>query len=136
MKKIRLNNLTEVEIYDISDTVDRLSISILNADSNAMEELFSNADNTSVIQYYVGTELMKGYAGYTELQGYNKKMNQTISTDYTTTDASTESGFVETKADIFSVTLTKPAQITIITTQVEQNTANIDYVAMETGVEL
>lgn len=84
---------------------------VLNGNSTDLETLFKDSDNLAVLQYYVGTELMKGYSGYTQLQKYEKLMNQTISTDYSTTDSSTESGFAEEKADISVITLVKPEKI-------------------------
>lgn len=105
MKKIRLANGSEYEIYYISESSGTLKISILDADSEAMEEVLRNADNTSVIQYYVGIDLMKGYARYTKLSKYEKLMDQLISIDYNTPDETTESGFSETHADILSIYL-------------------------------
>lgn len=136
MKKIRLVDQTEYEVYNIACVGNVLTIEILNADSNAMEAAFSASDNLAVIQYYVGTELIKGYAGYTALQQYSKKKNQTISTDYNTPDPSTPSGFAEKAADVLTLTLIKPEEIEVVSAQTEQNRADIDYIAMETGVEV
>lgn len=134
MKKIRLTNQTEIEVYNISDTKESLTISFLNADSNNMETVFSSAENLTIIQYFVGTDLMKGYAGFTRLQKYEKQMGVTISIDYTTPDSSTESGFAETTVDILTITMIKPSKIREVAAETAQNTADIDYIAMETGV--
>ncbi len=136
MKKIRLLDQTELEVYNISDAGNTLSIDMLNADSSAMEAVFSNADNLAIIQYFVGSDLIKGYAGYTEIQRYQKNMGQVISIDYATPDSSTKSGFAEEVADIFTVILIKPEKIESVEAQTEQNRADIDYIAMETGVEV
>lgn len=136
MKKIGLVDQTEYEVYNIACVDNALTIEMLNADSNAMEAAFSASDNLAVIQYYVGTELIKGYAGYTALQQYSKKKNQTISTDYNTPDTSTSSGFAEKAADVLALTLIKPEEIEVVSAQTKQNRADIDYIAMETGVEV
>lgn len=136
MKKIRFSNQTELEIYNISGSDNSLTVEVLNGDSTELETLFSNPDNLSTIQYYVGTELMKGYAGYTQLQEHCKRMDRTISVDYATPDDSTESGFAEEKADISVITLVKPDRMDAIEAQTAQNAADIAYVAMESGVEL
>ena len=136
MKKIRLVDNTELEIYNIFDNGNILVIDILNADANSTEAMFSNTENLTIIQYYVGTELLKAYAGYTQMQEYRKKLAQTIAIDYSTPDAGTASGFVESKADILTVTLVKPAPIVEVAEQTQQNTADIDYIAMETGVNV
>ena len=136
MKKIRFSDDTELEIYNISNSNNTLTIEVLNGNSTDLETLFSDSDNLSVIKYFVGTDLMKGYAGYTQLSEYKKMINQTISTDYNTTDSTTESGFAEKKADISTITLVKPAKIDSVSDQTEQNTADIAYLAMESGVDL
>lgn len=136
MKKIRFSDNTELEIYNISCSGNTLTVEVLNGNSTDLETLFNDSDNLAVIQYYVGTELVKGYSGYTQLQKYEKRMNQTISTDYSTTDSSTESGFAEEKADISVITLTKPEKIEAVADKTEQNAADIAYLAMESGVDL
>ncbi len=150
MTKIRLVDGTEYEIYNKSDTDTSLTIRILNADSTAMQTALTNKTNMAVIQYYVGTELIKAYADFVNLQGYRVYMNQTISIDYNTLDKTTASGFAETKANIFEAYITKTAAITTVATQTSANTeqiidvaqtvaktkADIDYIAMETGVSL
>ena len=136
MKKIRFSDNTELEIYNISCSGNTLTVEILNGNSTDLETLFKDSDNLAVLQYYVGTELVKGYSGYTQLQKYEKRMNQTISTDYNTPDSSTESGFAEEKADISVITLVKPEKIEAVADKTEQNSADIAYLAMESGVDL
>lgn len=107
MKKIRLVDGAEYEINAISDAYGNLQISMLDVDASEMEKVFLDADNLAAILYYVGTDLMKGYARYTVLSRYEKKMNQLISIDYTVPDETTESGFAETRAATFTVVLCK-----------------------------
>lgn len=136
MKKIRLVDQTEIEIYNITQSGDTLQIDILNGDASALEETFKDADNLSVIQYYVEEDLMIAYARFDQLQSYVKRMSQVLAVDYTIEDETTDSGFAETKADVLTVTLAKLPKIVDVANQTDQNTADIDYIAMETGVNV
>ena len=136
MKKIRLVDQTEIEIYNTTQSWDTLQIDILNGDATALEEIFKDADNLSVIQYYVGEDLMIAYARFDQLQSYTKRMSQVLAVDYTIEDETTDSGFAETKADVLTVTLAKLPKIEAVEDQAEQNRADIDYIAMETGVNV
>ena len=136
MKKIRLVDQTEIEIYNITQSGDTLQIDILNGDASTLEETFKDSDNLAVIKYYVDTYLMCAYAKFDQLQSYTKRMNQVLSVDYTTPDESTESGFEEVKADVLTITLSKLPEIVVVADQTEQNRADIDYIAMETGVNV
>lgn len=136
MKKIRLVDQTEIEIYNITQSGDTLQIDILNGDATALEETFKDADNLSVIQYYVEEDLMIAYARFDQLQSYVKRMSQVLAVDYTIEDETTDSGFAETKADVLTVTLAKLPKIESVEDQTEQCRADIDYIAMETGVNV
>lgn len=136
MKKIRLVDQTEIEIYNITQSGDTLQIDILNGDATALEETFKDADNLSVIQYYIEEDLMTAYARFDQLQSYTKRMGQVLAVDYTIEDETTDSGFAETKADVLAVTLAKLPKIVDVANQTDQNTADIDYIAMETGVNV
>ena len=136
MKKIRLVDQTEIEIYNITQSGDTLQIDILNGDATALEETFKDADNLSVIQYYVEEDLMIAYARFDQLQSYVKRMSQVLAVDYTIEDETTDSGFAETKADVLTVTLAKLPKIVDVANQTDQNTADIDYIATETGVNV
>ncbi len=136
MKKIRLVDQTEIEIYNITQSGDTLHIDILNGNATSLETTFADADNLSVIQYYVDTDLMCAYAKFDQLQSYIKRMDQVLSVDYTTPDETTDSGFAETKADVLTITLAKLPKIVAVASQTDQNTADIDYIAMETGVNV
>ena len=113
MKKIRLVDQTEIEIYNITQSGDTLQIDILNGDATALEETFKDADNLSVIQYYIEEDLMIAYARFDQLQSYTKRMGQ-----------------------VLTVTLAKLPKIVDVANQTDQNTADIDYIAMETGVNV
>lgn len=136
MKKIRLVDQTEIEIYNITQSGDTLQIDILNGDATALEETFKDADKLSVIQYYIEEDLMIAYARFDQLQSYTKRMSQVLAVDYTIEDETTDSGFAETKADVLTVTLAKLPKIVDVANQTDQNTADIDYIAMETGVNV
>lgn len=136
MKKIRLVDQTEIEIYNITQSGDTLHIDILNGNATSLETTFADADNLSAIQYYVDTDLMCAYAKFDQLQSYIKRMDQVLSVDYTTPDETTDSGFAETKADVLTITLAKLPKIVAVANQTDQNTADIDYIAMETGVNV
>ena len=101
MKKIRLVDQTEIEIYNITQSGDTLQIDILNGDATALEETFKDADNLSVIQYYVEEDLMIAYARFDQLQSYVKRMSQVLAVDYTIEDETTDSGFAETNSKNF-----------------------------------
>ena len=58
------------------------------------------------------------------------------STDYATEDPETESGFKEETTDRCIVTMRKVSMLVSVAGQTAQNTANIDYLAMEAGIEL
>ena len=103
---------------------------------DSVVETFSDQTKTAVMRYYVGVDLMEGYAGYTKLQGAVYQPDVTVGIDYTQTDPTTESGFVETKVNLLTVTMQKASAISLVARQTDQNTANIDYIAMETGVDL
>lgn len=136
MKKIRFVDQTEIEIYNIVQSGETLRIDILNGDATALEGVFKDADNLAVIQYYVDADMMVAYARFNQLQSYTKRMNQVLAVDYTIENETTGSGFAETKADVFTVTLTKLPKIEVVEDQTAQNRADIDYIAMETGVNV
>lgn len=115
MNKIRFANDVEMEISAISQSGTTLSIEVETSDVNAMIEAFKdNPDQTSVMRYYVGTDLLRGYAGFTELAGIQYTPDVVKSIDYTTTDASTESGFVEETVDKVIVTMEKPDAVAVL----------------------
>ena len=136
MKKIRLVDQKEIEMYNITQSGDTLQIDILNGDASTLEETFKDSDSLSVIQDYIEEDLMIAYARFDQLQSYVKRMSQVLAVDYTIEDETTDSGFAETKADVLTVTLAKLPKIVDVANQTDQNTADIDYIAMETGVNV
>lgn len=71
MKKIVFKSGKELEIDGISQSGNSLHISVLSKDVASIIETFSNPDNTAVMRYYVGIDLMCGYAGFKKLRGSN-----------------------------------------------------------------
>lgn len=127
MKKIRFVDGTETEIYDISDSGKVLSIQILNGDSNEMETKFSDKENLATIKYFVGTDLIKGYARYTNLTHYIKEKSKVISIDYETPDSESDSGFAEKKADVLTMYIAREenASLDALAAKVTKNTSDI-----------
>ena len=110
MKKIIFSDNTELEISNISETGSGLKMEIDSSDVNSIIQKFNNSpDKTSVMRYYAGIDLLRGYSGYTEMASLQYVPHVTTSVDYETTDDTTESGFSETYADKITVTMQKPA---------------------------
>lgn len=137
MHKIRFANDKEMEVSGVTQAGDTLKIEIETADVNSVAASFrDNAAATSRIKYYVGSDLLRGYAGYTKMTGIEFTPDVVTNVDYETEDATTESGFAEVKVDKVSVTMQRVDKVTRIAAAAEQLAANLDYVAMETGIEL
>lgn len=136
MNKIVFSDNTEIQISDITQSGDNLTVIIDTSDINSVIEKFRNKSATAVMRYYTGIDLIRGYAGFTEMQDVKFEPNIVTNIDYTITDQTTESGFVETVTDRCIVSMKKVSMLVSIAAQTAQNTANLDYVAMETGIEL
>lgn len=136
MNKIAFSNNTEIQILSVTQSGDTLTISIDTNDVNSVIEAFSDKEATSVMRYYSGVDLIRGYSGFTELQNVVFTPNVTADIDYEIEDETTASGFSETFVDRCVVTMRKVSALTAVANQTVQNTANIDYLAMETGIEL
>lgn len=137
MHKIRFANDKEMEVSGVTQAGDTLKIEIETADVNSVAASFrDNAAATSRIKYYVGSDLLRGYAGYTKMTGIEFTPDVVTNVDYETEDATAESGFAEVKVDKVSVTMQRVDKVTRIAAAAEQLAANLDYVAMETGIEL
>lgn len=109
MNKLRFANGNEMEIESISQTNDILNISIETSDVNAVINAFNeNPEQTSVMRYYSGTDLLRGYSGFTNMVKVEYVPRVVKSIDYSETDASTESGFVEEVVDYVHITMSKP----------------------------
>ena len=64
------------------------------------------------MRYYVGTDLIRGYAGYTKLTGIEYQPDVVQEVDYSIEDDTTESGFVETVSDVVTVKMRKSVEAT------------------------
>ena len=117
MDKIKFNDGTKLPLHNISSTSEQLTFSVLDDVRNGLEDICKDTDNVSVIQYInvndetQDEEILKGYAGYTNLVSMKTEYGVITNIDYETTDDTTESGFVEETHDITSVALRKPTQI-------------------------
>lgn len=136
MNKILFSDNTEMQIEKVTQSGDVLNISINTSDATSVIAKFRDKSATSVMRYYSGIDLIRGYAGFTMLQRVSFAPNVIINIDYETEDKETESGFLEQTADQCTVTMKKKPLIVSVAGQTAQNTANIDYLAMETGIVL
>lgn len=137
MNKIRFANDTEMEVSGVTQAGDILKIETDTADVNAVIGSFrDNLAATSRMRYYVGTDLLRGYTGYTLLTGVEFTPDVVSGIDYETEDETTESGFAEIKEDKVTVIMRRVDKVTQVAAAAEQLAANLDYVAMETGIEL
>lgn len=136
MNKIIFANQTEIEISDITQSGDTLIVTINTNDVNSVIGKFRDESATSVMRYYSGIDLIRGYSGFTIFETVKFVPDVVVNINYGETDQYTDSGFVEEKADQCVVTMKKKPLISSIASQTAKNTANIDYLAMESGVEL
>ncbi len=136
MNKIVFSDNSEIQIFGVSQSADTLLITIDTSDVNDLAQKFQNRSLTKVMRYYAGIDLIRGYSGYTNLKNISYTPAVTVSVDYATEDPTTESGFSEERADKCVVTMEKTSMLASVAGQTAQNTANIDYLAMEAGLEL
>lgn len=136
MNKIIFADSTEIQITDVTQAGDILTVTIDTPDANAVIETFRRPSATSVMRYYTDTDLIRGYAGFVKMDNVSFTPDVVIGTNYEVTDKATESGFAEETTDRCVVTMRKVSMLASVAGQVAQNTANIDYIAMETGTEL
>lgn len=136
MNRIVFSDNTEIQINEVSQAADALSITIDTSDINELSEKFQNKSLTKVMRYYSGIDLIRGYSGYTNLKNISYIPQVTVSVDYSTEDPTTESGFVEETVDRCIVVMARASMLASVAGQTAQNTANIDYLAMEAGLEL
>ena len=110
MHKIRFSNDTEIEVSGVSQAGDTLSIQIETSDLNAVREAFKDKpEATRRMRYYVGADLLRGYAGYTRLAKVEYHPDVVKDIDYSVEDDTTESGFAETVVDMVTVQMQKVA---------------------------
>ena len=99
-RRIRFVDLKEVEIYNIVENGDSLSISFMNGDMELLKATFQDSENCAVLQYYVGYDLFKAYNDFVVYVSIKEDANVLISKDETVVDDSTPSGYAEVRADI------------------------------------
>lgn len=136
MNKIVFSDNTEIQITEATQAKDILSITIDTSNVNALSEKFRDKALTKVMRYYSGIDLIRGYSGYTNLKSISYTPGVTVSVDYSVEDPATESGFAEETVDRCVVTMERASMLASVAGQTAQNTANIDYLAMEAGLEL
>ncbi|WP_321024801.1 hypothetical protein [Eisenbergiella porci] len=137
MNKIRFANDIEMEVAGVSQAGDSLQIELETTDVNAAINSFrNNAAATSRMRYYVGADLLRGYTGYTKLVEVEFQPDVVTGIDYEIEDGTTESGFSEIKMDKVTVSMKRVDKVAQVAAAAEQLAANLDYVAMETGVEI
>lgn len=137
MKKIRFANESEIEVADVSASGDTIRITVEGTGVDDISEIFKNNPSlTSRLLFIVGSDIIRGYAGYTDLEKIEYIPDVVKNVDYTIADNTTESGFAEEKADTIVVSMRKVDKVLQVAAAAEQIAANLDYVAMETGVEL
>ena len=135
MNKIRFANVTEMEVAGVTQSGDALHIEVDTADMNAVIEKFrSNSAVTSVMRYYVGTDLLRGYAGYTKLANIQYVPDVLRDINYEVVDPATASGFQETRADSVTVTMQKTQEgIDAITAQLANHENEISVLKTDMG---
>lgn len=136
MNKIVFSDNTEIQISNVTQSGDILRIAVDTPDANSVIAKFRDKSATAVMRYYAGLDLIRGYAGYTKLQDMSFMPDIVVATNYEIEDTTTESGFLEQTTDRCVVTMKKTSMLASVAAQTVQNTANLDYMAMETGIEL
>lgn len=107
MKKIVFKSGKELEIDGIAQSGKSLQISIKSSDVRNIIDTFSDSGNTAVMRYYVGTDLMCGYAGFRKFAGLEYTPDVIASINYEQEDSTTESGFVESHVAVCTVHMEK-----------------------------
>lgn len=107
MKKIVFKSGKELEIDGITQSGKFLQISIKSSDVKSIIDTFSNSENTAVMRYYVGTDLICGYAGFKKFVSLEYMPDVIASINYEQEDATTESGFVESHVAVCTVHMEK-----------------------------
>ena len=107
MRKIVFKSGKELEIDGITQSGKSLQISIKSSDVKSIIGTFSDPENTAVMRYYVGTDLMCGYAGFKKFSGLEYTPDVIASINYEQEDATTESGFAESHVAVCTVHMEK-----------------------------
>lgn len=131
MRKIVFKSGKELEIDGIVQSGKTLQISIKSSDLKNIIDMFSDAANTAVMRYYIGLDLMCGYAGFKRFAGMEYTPDVISSINYEQEDTSTESGFVESHVNVCTVHMEKvetvelPEGLTDKVTKLENNVSSI-----------
>lgn len=135
MNKIRFANDTEMEVYGVTQSGDTLHIEVDTDDVNAVIDKFrANSAATSVMRYYVGTDLLRGYAGYAKLASIHYVPDVLRDINYEVVDPATASGFQETRVDTVTVTMQKTQEgIDSITAQLANHENEISVLKTDMG---
>lgn len=136
MNKLRFADNTEMEVIGVTNAGNILKIRVPGAGLDTLVTAFKDTSKLSPLRYFEDNVLLRGYAGYTKFGSMEYTPDVLQEIDYATEDVTTESGFREVHADIVTVTLEKIPVVNLVAAKTEKNTADIDYLAMETGVEL
>lgn len=141
MNKIRFANDEEMEVYGVTQSGDTLQIEVDTANVNEVISKFrNNSAATSVMRYYVETDLLRGYAGYAKLSGIQYTPDVLRDINYAIVDPVAASGFQETRVDTVTVTMQKTQEgIDAITAQLANHENEIsvlktDMAALETTI--
>lgn len=136
MNKLRFADNTEMEVLGVSNAGNILRVRVPGTGLDNLITNFKDAAKLTPLRYFEDDVLLRGYAGYTKFGGLEYTPDVLQEVDYAVEDVTTESGFREIRSDIVTVTLEKVPAVAIVAARTEKNTADIDYLAMETGVEL
>ena len=135
MEIIRLLNNKEYTLIvnGVSESENKVIFRILKTEpiENVILE-FEDFQNISAILLLdnSGELLRSPYKGYTVMKSVKLERNIVIDQENTGTEEEPE--YIDIKNDIYEITLAKPG----LEDQVALNTANIDYLAMESGVDI
>lgn len=108
MKKIVFLNQEEIQVEEVLKVGDLLKISVKTSDIQSVVSAFGdNPAATKLMRFYIGTDLMSGYKGYTRLSQLVYTPSVLDSIDYSVEDAASASGFLESYADVVTVYMEK-----------------------------
>lgn len=134
MNKIRFSDNTEIEVSGVSQAGETLSIQIETSDLNTVRAAFKDKPGaTRRIRYYVGSDLLRGYAGYTRLAKIEYQPDVIKDIDYSVEDDTTESGFKETVVDMVTVKMQKASEnasaaVSALDTRVANVEADVQFI--------
>ena len=106
-KKIRLYDLTELEIENITQAGDSLRIEFKGMSLDDLIATFKVQENLQMIQYYVNTTMMTAYAGFIIYESAEEIANGIVTINQDVLNESTPSGFEETYEDLQKIVIRK-----------------------------